>query len=86
MVPELHGAAWWAENLKSFNFHDADRLDTGAFNRILWKGIMGDVPYPTARSGMDLRKNRAQLLKRWEASKKSQTGNAVPVAMVTSPR
>jgi len=79
-VPELHDAGWWAENLKSFNFHDADRLDTEAFNRILWKGIMGDAPYPTVRSGVDMRKNRVNLLKRWEASKKSQPGSAVAMA------
>jgi YVTN family beta-propeller protein len=85
-VPELHDAAWWAENLKGFNFHDADRLDAAAFNRVLWKGIMGDSPYPTVRSGLDLRKNREQLLKKWESSKKDQTGGGVPVAMATSPR
>ena len=68
-VPELHDAAWWAENLKPFNFHDADRLDTEAFNRVLWKGIMGEVPYPTVRSGLDLRKNRREMLKQWEASR-----------------
>ena len=85
-VPELHDAAWWAENLKGFNFHDADRLDTEAFNRVLWKGIMGDMPYPTVRSGLDLRKNRAQLLKKWESSKKGHTRNSVPVAMATSPQ
>jgi hypothetical protein len=85
-VPELHDGAWWVEVLKGFNFHDADHLDTEAFNRVLWKGIVGDVPYPTVRSGLDLRKNRTQLLKKWEASKKSQTGSAVPVAMAISPR
>lgn len=63
-----------------------NRLDTEAFNRVLRKGIMGDLPYPTVRSDLDLRKNRAQLLKKWEASKKGQTGTSVPVAMVTSPR
>jgi hypothetical protein len=41
---------------------DADRLDAAAFNRILWLGIMGNVPYPTVRNGLDLRKNRAPLL------------------------
>ena len=67
-VPELHDAAWWAEQLKGFNFHDADHLDTEAFNRVIWKGIMGDAPYPTVRSGLDLRKNRRELLKQWEQS------------------
>jgi hypothetical protein len=41
---------------------------------------MGDTPYPTVRTGLDLRKNRALLLEKWEADKKKQ-GAAVPVAM-----
>jgi YVTN family beta-propeller protein len=80
-VPELHDAAWWAENLKEFNFRDADRNSAEAFNRVLWKGTMGNVPYPAYRSGLDLRKNRARLLKKWEAAKKNGMGLA-PVAMV----
>ena len=71
-LPELHDAAWWAENLKGFDFHDADRVDAEAFNRVLWKGIMGDTPYPTVRSGLDLSKNRAELLKKWETGNKGQ--------------
>jgi len=66
---ELHDAAWWEEKLRGFDFHDADRIDADAFNRALWEGIMGDLPYPTVRSGLDLRKNRGRLLKRWAASK-----------------
>ena len=81
-VPELHDAAWWAANLKDFNFHDADRNNADAFNRVLWKGIMGDdVPYPTVRSGLDLRQNRAELLRRWKESKKKET-EAASVAML----
>jgi DNA-binding beta-propeller fold protein YncE len=68
-LPELHDAAWWAEALKPFDFHDADKIDVEAYNRVLWEGTMGDIPYPTTRSGKDLRKNRAQLLKQWEAGK-----------------
>ena len=71
-VRELHDAAWWAEKLEDFDFHDADRIDAEAFNRVLWEGTMGDLPYPTTRSGLDLRKNRAQLLKKWNASKKTR--------------
>jgi YVTN family beta-propeller protein len=71
-VPELHDAAWWAENLKAFDFHDADRIDAEAYNRVLWRGIMGDAAYPTHRSGLDLRKNRTQLLKKWQADKKKR--------------
>lgn len=69
VVPQLHDAAWWAAKTKGFNFSDADKIDADAFNRILWQGTMGDnVPYPTVRSGLDLRQNRAQLLKRWQLS------------------
>jgi hypothetical protein len=39
---------------------------------------MGEVPYPTFRNGLDLRKNRARLLKAWESKKKS------PLAKVNS--
>src|SRR5262245_24909468 len=75
--PELHDAAWWEEKLEDFDFHDADRIDAEAFNRVLWEGTMGDLPYPTTRSGLDLRRNRAQLLKKWNASKKTrQRGTA----------
>jgi YVTN family beta-propeller protein len=81
-IPELHDAAWWAENLKGFDFHDADRLDTDAFNRVLWTGIMGDMPYPTIRSGLNLRRNRTRLLKAWKSQKKKP---AEPAATPTEP-
>ena len=44
------------------NFKDADLLDGAAFNRILWKGLMGGKPYPAGPTGKDLRQNRAALL------------------------
>jgi hypothetical protein len=34
------------------------------FNRIVWEGLKGSAPYPTQRSGIDLRQNRQQLLLR----------------------
>jgi YVTN family beta-propeller protein len=68
---ELHDADWWAEKLEAFDFHDADHNDAEAYNHVLWEGIMGDVPYPTERSGLDLRKHRARLLKKWAATKNS---------------
>jgi len=69
-LTELHEAAWWAERTKDFNFHDADRVDADTFNRLLWRGIMGDLPYPTTRSGLDLRRNRGQFLKRVAAEQR----------------
>ena len=71
-VRELHDGAWWAEKLKGFDFHDADRADAEDFNRVLWEGTMGTVPYPTVRSGLDLRQNRERLLRKAEASKRNQ--------------
>jgi len=71
-LPELHDAAWWAEAFRNFDFHDADRVNAEAYNRVLWKGLMGATPYPTVRSGLDLRKNRPRLLRKWEADKKKQ--------------
>ena len=58
-----HDAAWWEERTKNFDFSKEDRVDPEVFNRVIWKGLMGDKPYPTHRSGADLRKNREQLLK-----------------------
>ena len=65
---ELHEAAWWAEKFQGYDFHDADRIDADTFNRVLWEGTMGDLRYPTERSGLDLRRHRTQLLRKWKAS------------------
>jgi hypothetical protein len=61
----LHNAAWWAAQTKGMNFAVPDHLDTGKYNPILWAGTMGNRHYPTARSGLDLRANRAALLKKY---------------------
>ena len=52
-----HDAAWWAAKTKGLDFSREDLNDPATFNRILWEGLMGDKPYPTTRSGADLRKN-----------------------------
>jgi hypothetical protein len=60
-----HDAAYWAEKTKGFDFSHEDALyDPEKFNRIIWEGLHGRVPYPTVRSGLDLRQNRRELLKR----------------------
>ena len=60
-----HDAAYWAEKTKGFDFSHEDLLyDPEEFNRIIWEGLHAGAPYPTARSGLDLRRNRAELLKR----------------------
>jgi DNA-binding beta-propeller fold protein YncE len=53
---------YWARVTQGMDFTDADRVDGGVFNRILWKGMMGDKPYPAAPTGIDLRQNRDKLL------------------------
>jgi len=48
-VKPLHDGAWWARATKGFNFKHPDMVNADLFNRILWKGIMGDdKPYPGA--------------------------------------
>ena len=58
-----HDAAWWEARTNTFDFREEDRVPTQQFNQIIWEGLMGDKPYPTIRSGIDLRENREALLK-----------------------
>jgi len=44
-----HDAAWWEATTKGFDFSQEDRIDSDKFNRIIWEGLMGGMPYPTAR-------------------------------------
>ncbi|MGN6818257.1 MAG: bifunctional YncE family protein/alkaline phosphatase family protein [Sphingomonas sp.] len=61
-------AGWWAEAMKGQDFRTEDRLDTPRFNAALWRGL-ADGPEPQARSGADLRANRAALLKKGAAGR-----------------
>ncbi len=54
--------AYWQKKLGDMDYDEEDKLDTPRFNRELWKGMMGRLPYPTERSGKDLRQNRDALL------------------------
>ncbi len=66
VVPKpLHDAAWWTKATAGTDFGSADSMDFGAYNRITWAGVMGDVPYPAAPTGLDLRQNRGELLARY---------------------
>jgi DNA-binding beta-propeller fold protein YncE len=56
-------AAYWAEKTQGFDFSEEDKLDTEAFNQVLWNGIKANQPYPSERDGLDLRKHRRRLLK-----------------------
>jgi hypothetical protein len=60
-----HDAAYWASKTKGFDFSVEDHLgNVEKFNRIVWEGLKGSAPYPTQRTGIDLRQNRQQLLLR----------------------
>jgi hypothetical protein len=46
-IKSLHDGTWWAQATKGFNFKHPDMINSDLFNRILWKGIMGDdKPFP----------------------------------------
>jgi YVTN family beta-propeller protein len=45
VVPQ-QTAQYWAERTAGFDFTEADRVPTAAFNRVLWKGLQGNRPYP----------------------------------------
>jgi YVTN family beta-propeller protein len=58
-----HDAAYWADKTKEFDFSVEDHLgNVEKFNRIIWQGLKGAAPYPVQRTGVDLRRNRSQLL------------------------
>lgn len=68
VVPRsTHDATYWAGVTKGMDFTSEDRFDFATYSRILWKGLMGDRPYPETRHGADLRKNREELLARHRA-------------------
>jgi len=64
---------YWARVTKGMDFTDADRVDGEEFNRILWKGLMGNKPYPSRPTGLDLRKNREKLLAHYPRSAGKKT-------------
>jgi len=74
-LKSMHDAAWWAEKTKGFDFSVEDHLDTEKYNRVVWEGTMGNKPYPTTRSGADLRANRAELLKSFREAQASASAN-----------
>ncbi|HVN01950.1 MAG TPA: bifunctional YncE family protein/alkaline phosphatase family protein [Caulobacteraceae bacterium] len=55
-------AAYWTAAMAGQDFTEEDRLDVARYNRALWRGLKGDVPYPAGRDGHDLRQRRAALL------------------------
>ena len=68
--------------MEGLDFSRSDHLDTARFNRLLWAGLKGeDTPYPTTRSGSDLRRNRQRLLAetiREQERRKAESSEASP--------
>jgi hypothetical protein len=57
-----HSTAYWAEKTAEFDFSKEDNLgNPEKFNRIIWQGLKGNVPYPTERNGTDLRQDRCRI-------------------------
>jgi YVTN family beta-propeller protein len=73
IVPKpTHDAKYWARVTKGMDFSSEDRFDFATYNRILWKGLMGNKPYPAEATGIDLRQNRKELLERYRRSLKQE--------------
>jgi YVTN family beta-propeller protein len=62
---DRHNAFYWQKKLGDQDYEEEDKLDTARFNLELWKGMMGNKPYPTVRDGKDLRQNRQDLIKKY---------------------
>jgi len=75
-----HNAAYWAKVTQGMDFSAEDRIDSDRYNHILWEGLMGSKPYPSFRSGLDLRSNRRELLERSraKAAVTQTTGGSAP--------
>jgi len=66
IVPKpARSAKYWARATRGLDFGKEDVVNPVEFNRILWKGLMGGKPYPSAPTGLDLRHNRQELLARY---------------------
>jgi hypothetical protein len=64
---------YWSRVTRGMDFDDADLVDGERFNRILWKGMMGNKPYPSRPTGKDLSQNREKLLAQYRRSLQSKT-------------
>ncbi len=64
LVKDKHPGSYWKRKLGDMDYDGEDKLDTNRFNLELWKGMMGNKPYPVERNGKDLRENREELLHR----------------------
>ena len=43
-----HSAKWWARQTRGLDVEHVDAADPVAFNKVLWRGLIGNRPYPAA--------------------------------------
>ncbi|HWE06572.1 MAG TPA: alkaline phosphatase family protein [Rhizomicrobium sp.] len=46
-----HDAAWWARKTAGYDWSSEDRIDAEQYDRLLWTGLAGARPYPSAPRG-----------------------------------
>jgi len=81
IIPKsTHNAQYWARVTKGLDFSDADLVDPVTYNRILWKGLMGNKPYPAALTKTSLSKKREEEEDALEHRHKSLNQKAVKAA------
>ncbi len=68
-----HNAAYWANATRGMNFRVEDDFNFSAYNHVLWKGLMGNRPYPEVSTGLDLSRNRAALLHQYRIARENDT-------------
>ncbi len=72
-----HKGEYWADVTKGFDFSIEDHMDGAAYNRVLWRGLMGGEYPQRVTTGLDLRKNRSALLARFYQKQSSTTEGAL---------
>jgi len=73
-----HDATYWSKVTAGMDFSKEDDFDFARYNHILWEGLMGSKPYPSSPSGLDLRANREELLRRFHADLDKSAGQPTP--------
>ncbi|GAC1412568.1 MAG: alkaline phosphatase family protein [Burkholderiaceae bacterium] len=44
-----HSSRYWAIKTRGLDFTKEDKIDALAYNKLLWNGLMGQIPYPSVR-------------------------------------
>jgi DNA-binding beta-propeller fold protein YncE len=45
-IKPTHDQDWWAQRTRGYNWGSEDKIPAAAYNRLIWQGIKGNVPYP----------------------------------------